>query len=54
MESPRYEEDFLLGAETQAAILRTGNLSALDTEGLQRSWSLKQENGNLRFRLSFA
>lgn len=34
MKSPIYGEDFLLWAEQQAALLRAGNLSALDTEGL--------------------
>jgi len=34
MKSPLYEHDFLLWSEQQAAVLRTGNLAALDTEGL--------------------
>ena len=34
MKSTTYESDFLLWSEQQAAALRTGNLAALDTEGL--------------------
>lgn len=34
MKSPMYDKDFLLWTEQQAAVLRTGHLSALDKEGL--------------------
>lgn len=34
MKSPLYDQDILLWAEQQAAALRAGNLSALDTAGL--------------------
>lgn len=34
MESPTHEKDFLLWTEQQAAVLRAGNLSELDLEGV--------------------